>query len=221
MMLIAVVLAAHVSAGIMAFNIPVDRRLTPAVVPFYPAQVHVSRRQHPRFIFTDHLTIEADWPAQGRLKLQLEIKSRQLVARFVGIIAVNVILSGKSIPEVTERMRSPLPCPLHNTRSAELQGLERRYRDAGTDNFGVRYGAVLVHLAGGNLVLPRADPAQPPGFRGILLGALHQHTGHRAHGVAADQAAFVARAPPLRHLAEGEPLVPEFYRAVGTVRVNV
>lgn len=84
----------------------------------------------------------------------------------------------------------------------------------------MRHSGILIHLAGGDLVLPWTHPAQPPGFRRRLLGSLHQKTGHRSHRIPADQASFITRSPPLRYLAKGEPLVPEFHRTVGAVGVE-
>ncbi|KXJ01999.1 hypothetical protein AN414_19225 [Serratia marcescens] len=53
-----------------------------------------------------------------------------------------------------------------------------------------------------------------------MVGALQHEARDRARGVGADQAAVVARAPPLGNFAEGEPLVPDFHRAVGAVHIE-
>lgn len=92
--------------------------------------------------------------------------------------------------------------------------------EAPADNFGMRYRGILIHLAGGDLVLPWTYPAQPPGLWSRLLCPLHQEAGHWPHRVPADQAPFIARSPPLRYLTKGEPLVPELHRAVGAVGVE-
>jgi hypothetical protein len=46
----------------------------------------------------------------------------------------------------------------------QVQVTGKGKRQTTTDNFGMRYGGILIHLAGGNLILPWANPAQPPGF---------------------------------------------------------